>query len=625
MAKFREYMDKSHELFDNAKTLAMQADALSKNGQTKNANDLRAQSKKLIKEARRVAILAQELPDAPVSLKAKPKNHKYSGVADTLYQNIIGSGAVDTPGERIGAFVKDAAHAGLAGAARGTAEMAGLVGTASDAFDAAATGGLNMASRAFGGKGNLKRPPGSMFSGEKLVEGLGKATGGATDYVGKNFVSRSIGTAGEFLPGVLAFEGGSLPAMAKYAALPGVASEAAGSATHGTAAEPYARLAASILAPMIFSKAVQLGARSVSPNVIQDKQRLKYLQNLRKNGIYPTAGQATGNTKLQYREAVQDFGKNSEIENQRRFTAAAMKQIGSKSESATPEALSAAYDRIGGVFNKIAKGESVAISKDGLTKAKLAIRDFHDSVAPSGRATLPIKVYEKINNAYSNSQNISGSDYIQWVSRLGKLTKSSDQSVRDVAIRLRGVLDGEFEKTLRATGKMNKVAELQTARLQYRNFLAIERAASGAGQGTAFGVLSPQRLRSAVNNVFGRRNYTQAQDGLPMLARSGTAIMKQLPQSGTAPRLSALANISAGGAPLGAGGLTYMATGNPSLALGVGAASTLYPIARNMFIGSRIGQRYLSNQLLKSYPRGVSLSGLAAQIPADASQFSMGK
>ncbi|MBB3521040.1 hypothetical protein [Rhizobium sp. BK456] len=58
-------------------------------------------------------------------------------------------------------------------------------------------------------------------------------------------------SAGEFIPGAVAFGGGNLLTNAvKYGVVPGVASEMAGQATEGTKFEPYARIGGALLAPV---------------------------------------------------------------------------------------------------------------------------------------------------------------------------------------------------------------------------------------------------------------------------------------------------------------------------------------------------------------------------------------
>ena len=59
-------------------------------------------------------------------------------------------------------------------------------------------------------------------------------------------------SAGEFIPGAIAFGGGGnlLTNAVKYGVVPGVASEMAGQATEGTKFEPYARIGGALLAPV---------------------------------------------------------------------------------------------------------------------------------------------------------------------------------------------------------------------------------------------------------------------------------------------------------------------------------------------------------------------------------------
>src|SRR5438270_771317 len=73
------------------------------------------------------------------------------------------------------------------------------------------------------------------------------------------------------------------------------------------------------------------------------------------------------------------------------------------------------------------------------------------------------------------------------------------------------------------------------ARGQWRNWKAIERASTGAGSATAEGYLSPSQLRTAVVGQ-GRGAYARGEGDLAELARAGEAVLRPLPQSGTAPR-----------------------------------------------------------------------------------------
>lgn len=65
-------------------------------------------------------------------------------------------------------------------------------------------------------------------------------------YEPKTTAEKYVHTAAEFIPGALLGPGGMTKNALTYGAVPGIASEAAGQATHGTALEPWARGAAAI-------------------------------------------------------------------------------------------------------------------------------------------------------------------------------------------------------------------------------------------------------------------------------------------------------------------------------------------------------------------------------------------
>jgi hypothetical protein len=85
------------------------------------------------------------------------------------------------------------------------------------------------------------------------------------DYEPETTAGKYAQTIGEFVPGAaLAPEEGLGKAVAKYAVVPGAASEAAGQATEGTPLEPYARVASAVaggLAPAAAERARQ-GAKA---------------------------------------------------------------------------------------------------------------------------------------------------------------------------------------------------------------------------------------------------------------------------------------------------------------------------------------------------------------------------
>src|SRR5690606_21491154 len=136
------------------------------------------------------------------------------------------------------------------------------------------------------------------------------------------------------------------------------------------------------------------------------------------------------------------------------------------------------------------------------------------------------------------------------------------------------------------------------AREQYRNLLAIEQAATRAGEAAAEGIISPANIRNAAVNQ-GRRAYARGKGDFSDLARSGSMLLSPLPDSGTAGRLRAQ-NLAAlgpmlGGAIVGGGAGAYQ-SGDMTGALAGAAVGAMAPRVAGRALMSQPVQRYLSNQ-----------------------------
>src|SRR5690606_36675754 len=139
------------------------------------------------------------------------------------------------------------------------------------------------------------------------------------------------------------------------------------------------------------------------------------------------------------------------------------------------------------------------------------------------------------------------------------------------------------------------------AREQYRNLLAIEQAATRAGEGAAEGIISPANIRNAAVNQ-GRRDYARGQGDFADLARSGSMLLSPLPDSGTAGRLKAQ-NLAAlgpmlGGAIVGGGAGAYQQGDMTGAIVGAGLGA-MSSRAAGCALMSRLVQNYLSNQAVQ--------------------------
>ena len=134
-----------------------------------------------------------------------------------------------------------------------------LLGMPGDIADLARAGGtwLGNKARTMGGKAPIEGlapdPIGlSSIPGTPEIAKANEAVTGFTPYQPKTTAGEFANTAASFVPGAMAFGGGGVGAMAgnalKYGVVPGVASEAAGQLTEGTAWEPLARTGAAVAA-----------------------------------------------------------------------------------------------------------------------------------------------------------------------------------------------------------------------------------------------------------------------------------------------------------------------------------------------------------------------------------------
>lgn len=525
----------------------------------------------------------------------------------SLYDNAVGdpNDGVDSVGEKIGRVMNDAGSAVGAGLARGTAGLAGLPGTLGDLFDKGMTAG----GKAIGVIPQDWAAPASNLSGGAMTERMSDATGGATDFRGESLPAKFAGTIAEFLPGALAFGGGNN--LIKYGVMPGASSEAAGQLTEGTAAEPYARMAGA-LAGGILPDLLKAGAtRAISPYGGADPERLKLAQTLDDAGVPITAGQRVGNEALRRKEGFTAGGQNMMDDQAEAFTRAALKTVGTDAPRATPEVLKATADRIGQVFDDVVRGVDVTPDPQAITALSQAVNTYK-SLAPTGnQAPLIGNILKDTVKAMRGGNVIPASTLKVWRSNLSKLTASADDATRAAAIEALDAVDDMMNTALTAAGRTADIARLTEARGQWRNFLAIQKAATSAGENAAAGLVSPSALRNATVNQ-GRSAYAQGGRGdIGALARAGEGVMKKLPTSGTAENLRALMPSGLWGA-LGAG--PGAVSGNPMMAMAGAAAGTMVPGALGAIRMSAPVQAYLANQLMKpaatNIPMGAGLSAL---------------
>jgi len=174
--------------------------------------------------------------EAPAPVSEEPQDAP--SFWEIAYENVIGSGEIDTPGERLGSVIK----AGGAGLMRGAAELVGLPGTVGKYMD------IGMEKAGLIPEGTPPSPVFSALSGEGIRSGLSAITGGASEYRDPTIAGKLVGTTGEMVGGGAGLKIGSMAAAG---------AEALGSLTEGSEVEPYARMVGAFFAPVLMPKLAQ--------------------------------------------------------------------------------------------------------------------------------------------------------------------------------------------------------------------------------------------------------------------------------------------------------------------------------------------------------------------------------
>lgn len=354
--------------------------------------------------------------------------------------------------------------------------------------------------------------------------------------------------------------------------------------------------------------AVVAGARRVISPSAAPAAKTASANILRQEGVDLTAGQATGNRNLRFREAELGGGAASDFAERQadQFTSAALRRVGVTAPRATHDVLAQTATRIGDEFDNLAARNFIQPDQRMATDLQAAWRRFEGSTNPSSRPPVIQRIIADIYGK-GQGQRMTGAWYKSTRSELGRLSKSQNPELAEAARDLQHALDDAMGRTIQQFNPADAGAWQEVRRL-YRNMLVIEDAATRAGAASAEGVITPQALRSAAIK-HNKRAFARGRNDFVDLADAGVSTMTPLPDSGTPGRLSAKVMLPAGsiaGASLGA-------SAGPlgMLAGGVAGAAAPWALGRAMLSGP--GRAYLSNQLAAG-----PVGGLAALLGGEA-------
>ena len=411
-------------------------------------------------------------------------------------------------------------------------------------------------------------------------------------------------TVGQFLPGLLmgrptpaaaANIGGTMRPMATAATTGAIGSEAAGQMTEGTAAEPYARLGGALAGALAPGGL----ARVASPNSIPAERRA-LIDALTREGVPLSAGQKTGSKALKYLESELGGGKAASVMEKQAeaFTRAAAAKAGIKADRLTPQVMDDALTSIGTRFDDL--GSRTDIRFDAQLQD-----DFLDAVSEyQSVAGTPAGAPEQImlriaDMASKNGGVVKGAGYKNVSSDISRYLRSSgaDPALKEALRGMKDALDNAVERSL--SGDLLK--QWRQTRSEYRNLLVLEDAVSKSGERAAEGLLSPSQFRQSVVSKQGARNYVRGDGDYAELSRAGEAVMKALPDSGTASRSAARTLYTGLPGAIGAG---IGSPGGPMTAIIGALTGAAVPFAAGRALMSKPVQSYLVNQLMRGGRKG---------------------
>lgn len=522
------------------------------------------------------------------------------------------SGQTYNPPPSLPRSASDWATSFIRGLAKGGESLAGLPGDVSDLVGA----GVLKVGHAIG----LPDPPeasrkarGTLLPTTETiktaVEGDGKDKNAIGKFLEKKPTTpggRYAESVGEFLPGVLGGEG-SLARKGIQAVAGGIGSQA------GADLLPGHDVAGRVIGGLLGQGLPATVRRAIAPTTVSP-EREAMTATLRHEGVEPTAGDVSGSRALKYAEhGLGDApGSGGAYHDTRerigeQFTRATLRRVGENADRATPEVVDRAFTRIGGDFDRLSARNSARLDPQYFTELFNAQHEYDHLFVDPLRRPMVQNVIDHAVNQLQRSGTMTGEQYKALRSRIERMRRNArnDPEVADFLGDVRRSMDNLMERNIARNNPADLGAWQQTRR-QYRNMLVLEKAATGAGEDSAAGIISPAKLRQALV-AQSRRGYARGQGDFADLARAGEGLMKPPPTSGTAERAWMHAIPAAVGAGLG-----EMAGGN-MLALPAAMGGVMAPglVGRGLMSGS--AQAYLKNQIAASL--GINPTALDALSP----------
>nr|WIE92057.1 hypothetical protein P9270_002275 [Mesorhizobium sp. WSM4875] len=334
--------------------------------------------------------------------------------------------------------------------------------------------------------------------------------------------------------------------------------------------------------PYVTSAADSLVRRIISP-FASSLEREAAVNLLAQEGVPVTAGQRTGNNALRYAESELGGQKaaNAAEQTSEAFTDAAMRKAGG-SGRATPDNMAALRDNLGQEFEAISSRNTLTADPQLGNDIGATLNRYDKLLEAQQKPIINGLADDIVSRLQANGGKLAGTEYQVIRSDLSRASASTGNPTLAAAFRgLRDALDGAMDRSI----SPEDAARWAELRGQYGNMKVLQRAATGGGEESGLGIISPAQLRVAASGD--REGFATGASDFTDLAKAGQAVLSKLPNSGTAAR-SAIRNL---GLPLSAG-IGGAVAGIPGAIAGMAV-----PRVAGSVLLSRPGQAYLGNQL----------------------------
>lgn len=505
-----------------------------------------------------------------------------------------------------------------AAAARGLSHGVGVIGDAANLLGKASDAAANYIAPKLGldQVPERKNPVADFIGSKNIQSGIESLTGNPL-YEPKTPGGKFVGAATEAVTNPVSYAvPGSTAFKAGGAAISGLGSEAAGQAAAGTPYETPARIAGGLAT----APAMGLASKAITPSPATPQ---KLAANAVLKGETPpitaTAGQQTGSKKLRIFE--EELGGSAKADKAAEdFTTAALNRGDfnvPKGTLATPEVITKGVNQNSqGYKDWVSRNPVLIADKQTGADAQKVVQGYVDNTSEVTRIPSVEKRAKEIVDLSNSAQPLTSSKYQTMRSELGADASSADHQTAKALFGLQRVLDDTAERSIAVSNPADS-GTLKKLNDQYRKLLVLKDAAKPTGEKAADGIISPARLDSAQDKIYGQDAMViQGRGPFSDLARAGTSIMAPMANSNTAARH--IAHTLGSGTPtliggFGAGALSH-SMGGPDFSITGALAGMAAPRIAGAGLMSPPVQGYLANQLMTPFKPGMEAAKRSAII-----------